>query len=116
MASRNSDLPIQNCQELFSMNDNALQALTKHELIRCIVNLRPQYLTTTTTLSETDGNGNIQGENINNQQIWQQLLEQSKNQTKLLTNINNTLTNLTNPTALVKFSLLLLFLWTTCRL
>ena len=94
------------------MNDNDLQALTKDELIQRIISLRQQYFTPTTTLSETDGNKNTQQENINNQQIWQQLLVQSRSQTELLANINNTLANLTNFTVFVKFSLFFLFLWT----
>ncbi|CAF3842773.1 unnamed protein product [Rotaria sp. Silwood1] len=107
---------ISDCQELFGMSDNDLQALTKDELIQRITRLRQQHFSDTTSLRKPSNNNSHQQEVINNQQILQELLIQSRNQTEFLKNINRVLTNLISPSTIAKLSLFIMFLYTLLNL
>ncbi|CAF4915648.1 unnamed protein product [Rotaria sp. Silwood1] len=53
---------ISDCQELFGMSDNDLQALTKDELIQRITRLRQQHFSDTTSLRKPSNNNSHQQE------------------------------------------------------
>jgi hypothetical protein len=95
---------IRDFRESINQSNRDAQPMTEEEFSQFVNYIRRQIFTNTSPLPQTENNYS--------QEILEQILQESRNQTEFLRRITDILSNITETRTVIKLSLVFVFVWT----